>query len=170
MGEMGRGSEWGNAPLVVASARPRGQQGSILLLVLTVVLVLSIAVVGILNYSLNTDIVANELEQNTRGLYAIDGAMEEAVNAVRNDDTVCASALTIGDYEVSCATSAEATPVARRTVDLIATPSGSSDAVARARVRVVDEVNGQELLGYSIEVCDWLLADAVTETLQGCSA
>lgn len=167
--DQGRDSVRGSAPHLVASRYVRGQRGSILLLVLTVVLVLSIAVVGILNYSLNTDIVANELERNTRGLYAIDGAMEEVVSAARNDDSVCPGSQTIGDFDVSCTSTSDVGPndTDRRTLDLLVEDNGS--VVGEAKVRVVDEVNGQALLGYSIEVCDWLLADAVTETLQGCS-
>lgn len=168
-------------PRTRADARRRpGQQGSILLMVLAVVLMLTIGVLGLLRMTSSTRSVADKLETDTRTLHQIDGRLEEAINLVRDNTTTCPSnvdtqmvGLTPSPFNVFCRGVADASlpdPPPHRTVDFQVIEAGRPDPVGLARVRINDEVNSERLVGHSIEVCDWLLgAQAVTEPFQGCS-
>lgn len=153
----------------------RGQEGSILILVLAVVLMLSIGVVGMLNMSLNTDSIAVTMRGSTEAVHKVDGALEAATNVVRNDPALCGGIVPVtpqGAYNVECVQTSTSTGPANphRTVDLIASPDGTPGVVVgKARVRFTDYENGAEVAGYSVEVCDWLLIQAVTNGLRGCS-
>lgn len=145
-----------------------------LMFVLAVVLMLSIAAVALLRMTFTAGEVASGLSVSTRTLHSIDGAMEKAVNEFRNDALkACDGSLTnYGTYSVSCIDVVFTTPPAPagRTMTFLA-ENGYGDVAGRARVRVVDAVNGQASVGYSIEVCDWLLgAASVDEELRGCTA
>ncbi len=145
-----------------------------LMFVLAVVLMLSIAAIALLRMTLTAGNVASGLSVSTRTLHAIDGSMEKAVNEFRNDTLKACdgSATNYGTYKVACTdvvfTTAPAP--AGRTMTFLA-EKGTGEVAGKARVRVVDAVNGQPSVGYSIEVCDWLLgAASVDEELRGCSA
>lgn len=156
----------------------RGQSGSILLLVLAVVLMLTIGVLAVLNMTITAGRTATSLELSTKAAQRVDGALEKSVNAVRDDEAACPTQTgtteNYGDYDVECRLAPPpATPVIQsRTMDFFAYPAGStSNLVGKARVRVVDEANGVENVGYSIEVCDWLLGGtAATQAVKGCSS
>ncbi len=141
------------------------------MLVLAVVLMLAVAVVAVLNMSLNTDVVATKLEDSTRTIHSVDGAMEKAVNAVRNDPAACVagSKESYGDYDVECDGPAVAGNPSR-VVKLFATIPGSDDLVGAALVRYTDRESGLPLPGYTVEVCDWLLGGALESDLKGCAA
>ena len=160
-------------------SRCKDQRGSILLLVLAVVLVLSIVVVGLLRMSSSTRRLSNRMETDSRTLHQIDGRLEEAINVVRDDDATCPPGtetrmigLSPSPFEVYCQGLAPAPsdpdPPPQRTVDFEVRDSG--DVVGLGRVRVHDEINSERLVGYSIEVCDWLLGkQAIGQSFKGCS-
>ena len=160
--------------------RRNGQRGSILLLVLAVVLMLTVGVLALLRMSSSTRSVADKLETDTRTLHQIDGRLEESINLVRDNTATCPTAtrtqmvgLSASRFDVFCQgvlDPAAADPPPSRTVDFEVIETGNTDPVGLARVRVNDEVNNERLVGHSIEVCDWLLGkQAVTEPFQGCS-
>ena len=160
-------------------SRCKDQRGSILLLVLAVVLVLSIVVVGLLRMTSSTRRLSDRMETDTRTLHQIDGRLEEAVNVVRDDDAACPPGtetrmigLSPSRFDVFCEglppAASDPDPPPQRTVDFEVRDAG--DVVGLARVRVHDEINTERLVGYSIEVCDWLLgAQAVGQTFKGCT-
>lgn len=154
-----------DAPVVA----PAGQAGSVLLLVLAVVLMLSISVLAILNMTTSTGKVANNLEIGTKNLQRMDGAFEQAVNSNRNDATLCPGTQTFDGFDIECQSVGTSTD--SRTMDFLATKAGTTEPiVGKTRVFVTDKVNGQTNIGYSIVVCDWLLGSAmVNENLKGCS-
>ncbi len=164
----------------------RDQRGSVLLLVLTVVLMLTVGVLALLSATLNTRNIADKLETDTRSLHRIDGALERAVNDVRDNDVTgsdpkCTepdadqvTAINFEGYDVKCMwVGAPLDPLApppARTMDFEVFEAGESTLVGLARVRVRDEVNTERLVGHSIEICDWLLGrQSVGESFQGCS-
>lgn len=154
----------------VDPARTQGQTGSVLLMVLGVVLFLSITVVGILSMTSATRATGHRLELDTRTLHRIDGALEQAVNKVR-DERVCGTE-TFGAYTVICSLESDPADMTKRVMSFEAADAvGGGDPVALARVKVTDEVNGIEVVGHSVEVCDWLLGRKLhSDALKGCSA
>lgn len=164
------GARWSFLSSVAPVSRrlgPQGQEGSLLILVIAVVLVLSIGVVSVLHMSLNADTVAVKLEDSDQNVHGADGALEKAVNDVRDDPAECTASMTYDSYGVECSGPGTAgNPT--RVVDLLATRSGN--VVGKARVRFTDKDNGQPLTGYMVEVCDWLLGGTMlSENLKGCS-
>lgn len=168
-----------NHPCPSSRARTRrraatGQRGSVLLLVLAVVLMLAVGVLALLNATTSTRKVADKLETDTKTLHRIDGALERGVNQVRDDDdpATCRANMSLPDipgFNVSCILIPSTTPTSR-TMDF-EVENSENQLVGAARVKVTDEVNSQPLVGYSIEVCDWLLGSrAVQDTLRGCAA
>lgn len=149
----------------------RGQRGSVLLFVLGILILLTFGVVAVLNMSGSSVRVASNLETSTKTIHRIDGSMEYATNLVRQTKDECTDpsnevqVVTQGDndgdftsdYDVFCIPSIGVVQTAgRRTVDLYATDA-SDTVVARARVRVADTMGGVERIGYTVEVCDWIL-------------
>ncbi len=164
-----------------ASTRPsrrKGQRGSVLLLVLAVVLMLTVGVVAVLRATTSTRVVADKLETDTKTLHRIDGALEQRINQVRDDANPAecppGSGLSrnFGDFDVRCiGIPADPPTVASRTMDFEVERVDSDGLIGLARVKVADEINGEPLVGYSIEICDWLLGSrAVGQSLRGCSA
>ena len=161
-------------------SRHKNQRGSILLMVLAVVLMLTVGVLALLRATSSTRSVADKLETDTRTLHVIDGRLEEAINQVRDDETTCPPgsrtqmvSLSASRFDVFCQGVADPSlpdPPPHRTVDFEVVESGGTQIFGVARIRVSDEVNTERLVGHSIEVCDWLLGrQAVAEPFQGCS-
>lgn len=147
----------------------RGQQGTILLFVLTMVLILTVAAVSILAASLNADVTANKLQDSTKSQHRVDGALEEAVNEVRNDSTICSTTATLPvtvdgmNFSVDC-TPVTPAPASSRIYNLAASGSSGSGVLGLAQVKVIDWPS----LGWKLEVCDWLLGRNVTAPLNSC--
>ena len=155
-----------------------------LLYVLAVVLMLSITALAAARAAISSGKVSSGLQVSTRTLHTIDGAFEKSVNEFRNDAAmvgVGCDGITSGPYDdpdsdenilVTCDNAAGISPTAiQRTMDLTATREPSGSLVGLARIKVVDEIHGQQVPGYSVEVCDWLLGGAaVDQTLRGCAS
>ena len=56
----------------------------------------------------------------------------------------------------------------RRDVELVAYPSGSSDAVGRARALILDGRHDQEEPGVETRICDWQIGRNVMSTTSEC--
>lgn len=111
--------------------RERSQRGSILLFVLTMVLILTVAAISILAASLNADVTANKLQDSTKSQHRVDGALEEAVNEVRNDSTICSTTAVLPvtvdgvNFSVACDPVTVPTPPPNsRVYNLVASKSG----------------------------------------------
>ncbi len=161
-------------------SRHKGQRGSILLMVLAVVLMLTVGVLALLRMTSSTRAVADKLETDASTLHQIDGRLEEAINMVRDDTNTCPPGtrtqmvgLPASRFDVFCIGLADPSlpdPPPHRTVDFEVIETGRTDPFGLARIRVNDEVNSERLVGHSIEICDWLLGrKAVTEPFQGCA-
>lgn len=151
------------------SSRGCGQQGAVLLFVLTIVLVLTIGVAAILAASLNSQSVATKLEDSTKSQHRVDGALEEAVNQIRNDTTICSTTAQLPvtvdskSFTVACDPVTTAEP-ASRVYDLSVTKPSDSTVLGLSQVKVIDWPS----LGYKLEVCDWLLGRNVSVPLNSC--
>lgn len=167
-------------PRLPSRARAAGQRGSILLMVLAVVGFLTIAVLGLLTFTTSTRQVADRLELDTKAVHTIDGAMEKALNQVRDDDDldsdgqldICDGSIlanaTTGDYQVRCTpptgwVEADET----RVIDLEAIDANGG-SVGFAKVKVTDWIQSTRVVGHSVEICDWLLAPRASDQLRGC--
>lgn len=152
-----------------------GQGGSVLIFVLAIVLMLSIAVFGMINMSMNAQQLAVNMKGTTQSAHKVDGALEQATNEIRNRPASCMPSVPLpagSDYVVECigpnAAAADAANPHRR-VDLLAYKASEPDLVGKARIRYTDFENGNQLTGYTVEVCDWLLMRAVSNSFLGCS-
>lgn len=142
-----------------------------LLFVLAMVLVLTVGVAAILTTSLNTQTVADKLEDSTRTQHRVDGALEEAVNQIRNDTTICSTTATITVTVDSTSYDVECTPVTTtepnvRLYDLAASRTSEPIVTGLSQVKVIDWPS----LGYKLEVCDWLLGRNVTAPINACDS
>lgn len=145
--------------------KSQSQEGSILLLILAIVMVLSIGVSSIVAMTISSSKVATKLEESTAFAHTVDGAMEKLANTLRHDE----AALCPGTVEMHNGIRAECTypavnpqtidpglPQGRR-YEIQAVRDINDELVAKARIEVVDEMNGSPNVGYSVTVCDWLI-------------
>lgn len=149
------------------------QDGFVLMMVLGVMLMLSIIGLALLGLVSTTATATGSSIELGSALRDVDGALESAVQTWRDDASLVSlgtcggKTTTYRDLTISCGDAAPFTPE-QRIMNLTATRSGG--VAGMARVRITDKVNGQPVLGYSIEVCDWLLgSDATSANLRGCS-
>lgn len=153
------------------------QEGSILLLILAIVMVLSIGVGSILTMTMNSSKVATRLEESTAFAHTVDGAMEKLANNLRHDE----AALCPGTVELHEGIRAECLypPVNPQTLDpglplgrryeIQAVRDATDELVAKGRIEVIDEMNGSSNIGYSVTVCDWLIGGIMLdENPHGC--
>ena len=159
------------------SAAPRSSQdGFVLLLVLGVVLVLSIVGLAMLGLVSTTSSATGAYAGADNRLRDIDGALETAVHEWRTDPdivghTCSGETLAIRTYVVTCTDAATPWSNGVRVMDVVATTTTGTRKEGAARVRVVDVVDNVSVVGYSIEVCDWLLgATEAAHALDGCTA
>lgn len=173
---------------VGAMGPPRaGDGGYILLYVLGIVVMLSIAALSILSYTFTASRVAGSMTEVSATLRVSDAALDEAAKDLRSNTSIvgagkdCATPPQTTTYDVpnstdeiivSCTNGAAFTDEAR-VMNLLAIrhPQVGADSVAgAARIKVTDVANnGTPVVGYSIEVCDWLLgSDATIAGLKGC--
>lgn len=148
-----------------------------LALVLGIVLFLSIAGIAILGLVDTTSRATASYSETDDALREIDSALETATQAWRSsrdivDAGTCAGeTVTRGTLTVQC----EDTPSVAwangvRTMDLTVERAGGGSLIGHARVRVVDVVNNVDVVGFSLEVCDWLLGRTdVAQPMKGCS-
>lgn len=161
--------------------------GFILLYVLAIVVMLSIAGLSILSYTVTATKVSGRLTQVSATLRVTDAALDEAAKDLRANTAIvgvgkdCASPPQVTTYEVpnstdqiivSCTNGAAFTNETR-VMNLLAVRHpqvGADVVVGTARIKVTDVANnGTPVAGYSIEVCDWLLGtDATIAALKGC--
>lgn len=163
------------------------EEGFILVYVLAIVVMLSIAGLSILSYTVTATKVSGRFTQVSATLRVTDAALDEAAKDLRANTTIvgagkdCATPPQTTTYEVpdstdqivvSCTNGAAFTNE-NRVMNLLAVRHpqvGADTVVGMARIRVTDVANnGTPVAGYSIEVCDWLLGtDATIAALKGC--
>lgn len=149
----------------------KGQQGAVLIFVLSMVLILSIAVVSILAMSLNSTAVAHNLQDSTKGQHRVDGALEEVINDVRNDTTLCSTTADLPAtvdgvaFTVTCDPVTSPVPFSR-VYNLSVVEQGETAVVGLAQIKVIDWPS----LGNKLEVCDWLLGRNVSSPLNSCTS
>ncbi len=160
---------------------------------LGVLVFLSVTGLALLALSATTARTTAGLSESTNQVRAVDGALETAINSVRYDQDMCVSDPGAAepfdspyfdeDIAVTCVEPDEdAFPPGRR-LELTAEFASSGGLVGKARVQFVDRVECEDpdgdpdqclpIMGYSVEVCDWLLGrHAATEALDpsGCSS
>lgn len=159
-----------------------------MLFVLGIVLLLGIVGLALLQLTTVSGRTAASASITSKAFRDVDGAFEVAIHDFRGDEDLKGGApatcngLSATDYpmdgtsdviKVTC-TDGEPFTTVYRIMDLTAnrvSPGGGSTLVGKARVKVTDRVNATDVLGYSIEVCDWLLghAAAAGAQLRGCS-
>jgi Tfp pilus assembly protein PilX len=147
--------------------RTRGQSGYVLATVLGVVLLLTLIGVALLSYVFGSLRVTQSAVANSDRSRVADAALESALQEWRSQPGQCAGKQAEhGGITVTCGD--EAVSTERRIMNL--TAIRGTTPVGRARVKIVDEVNGIASPGYSLEVCDWRLGARLTESdLGGCA-
>jgi len=165
----------------------RSEEGFILLYVLAIVVMLSIAGLSILSYTVTATKVSGRLTQVSATLRVTDAALDEAAKDLRANTSIvgvgkdCASPPQVTTYEVPSSTdqiivgctNGAAFTNETRVMNLLAVRHpqvGADVVVGTARIKVTDVANnGTPVAGYSIEICDWLLGtDATIAALKGC--
>jgi hypothetical protein len=167
----------------------RDQQGFVLVLVLGVVFFFALVGAAILSQTTTSGRVVTHLASSTATTREYDGALEKAVSWFRtqasHDNADCTNPapnvpdpalgptpnpwLPAGSYTFSCIPGS--VPPGQEDLMRLLEIDVSKDGflVARAQVRFHDKTDsGVDLLGYTVEVCDWQLGDQVNTGLQDC--
>lgn len=151
--------------------------------VLAALLFLTITGMALASFAVTSSKASTTYVKVSERLREIDGVLEFAAQTWRNDDEIrlldtCEQdsagqpvAITRDGYTATCfdAPGVAWTPELR-VMDIEVEEVSSGAVLGTARVRVVDVVNNVSVLGYSLEVCDWLLGTSnVKHGLRGCS-
>lgn len=175
-----------------ASRPRRGEDGYVLATVLGVVLLLTLIGIALLAFVLTSLKASKASVERADADRSVDSALETAVQKWRADESLvgkaaipatantpavpavpavsCATKQVVRDgLTVTCANEG-ALNAEQRILNVTVSSGSPAKTVGRARVRIIDEVNGIRAVGYSLEVCDWLVGNNATETLKGCAS
>jgi hypothetical protein len=157
-----------------------------MILVLVLIALFAFAGLAIAGLTNTAAAVTNGIAASNAQIRELDGVLDRAVQELRLDpdnagaspSTPCASytfSAATADLDVACvvpgtlSSACPTSPSAGCRDEIIeVTRHGTSDIVAQARIVVHDQVSGVDQVGYSLDVCDWQVADVVSGQPNSC--
>lgn len=169
------------APLFARLQRKRrSESGFMLIFVLAVLVLVGVVGLALLMMTMTATKSGRNLALPLAAYRDIDRAMEETVQTVRTESSMCKDIASgdmpeyfiLGadiDVAVSCET-LTAVPGSRTHRFAVVAVSDTSRVLGRSQVRVSDSTHGSQVYGFSLVVCDWVLGKSEVSDLQDCPA